>query len=941
MSSFLGQLVDELYDKHKGDLSELCIVFPTRRAGLFFKKYLSAKIETPHWSPVIFSIQDFIRNLSSFVVPDQLALIFELFEVYQKYFPDEPFEKFYPWGEMLLKDFDEADRNLADTKQLFAYLKDEREINETFDLQEEDMERIRNFWMTFFNKEPGKLKNEFLENWRHLGSIYNDFRKRLVDKNQAYEGLAYRFVAENLKNVTVNYEHIVFAGFYALSKAEELIIEYLLDRKNADIYWDSDSYYYDDPKQEAGTFLRKNRLLKPGFKWKQNNFESLEKNVETIGVPLQVGQAKITGSIIQELIRGKKITADKIAVVLPDENMLFPVLYSLPEDLEAFNVTMGYPLSATPLFTLLESLVQLQINVRKTADGKVSFYHKHVMDILSHSSVQQVEADFIRKWIRNYQNELRWVRIPKEQLNNENVPLFFKKIFREINEGQDVFRYFKTILHFILESLKEREFRFHEIESEYIYHFYVQLQRLEDVVNQYTGYLSLNTFWNLYKEVIYSSKIPFSGEPLKGLQVMGFLETRLLDFENLFILSVNEDTLPASSSQASFIPYNIRKTFGLPTYEEQHAVSSYHFYRLIQRAKNIYLLYNTETKSITAGEKSRYLLQIEHELQKRFPEKIRLQAKVAVTQFAKTESKEIVIRKTAELMESLTKYVLKDEQFNEYSIRFSASALMTYINCPLKFYFQYIAKIREQEGTEENIEAATFGKILHRSMQLLYSEFNHLTGSVFENLQKKIPEAVDIAAREEFNGNSLLEGKNILLRHILIELIQKILHIDKKDAPLIIHSLEQKFFQPVKIDENKTVLLYGIIDRIDEVQGTTRIIDYKTGKVESGSMGSMDEIFSDPKFKEQFQTYFYSYLYWSKSGGNPVKAGILAVKNMAEGIRFLNRDEVISPEQFMIFETHLIRLISEILDPEKTFHQTKALERCKYCDYREICHRSE
>jgi RecB family exonuclease len=940
MPAFLKQLVDELYNKHDGEMSGLCIVFPTRRAGLFFKKYLAEKIEKPHWSPEIFSISDFIRNYSTQVIPDQLALMFELFEVYKNYFPEETFEKFYPWGEMLLKDFDDADRSLADTIQLFAYIRDERQIDADFELAEEDLERIRNFWRTFFNKEPGKLKNEFLENWKHLGTIHDEFKIRLAKKNWTYEGLAYRHVAENLDDgkIPVKDDQIVFAGFYALSKSEEKIIGYFLREGKGEIYWDADSYYFDDVKQEAGTFLRNNKLLKPDFKWKKNDFESSDKIIEIIGVPLQVGQAKITGNMLNQLMEEKNIPPDKIAVVLPDENLLFPVLYSLPEKVEAFNVTMGYPLSSTPLFTLLESLILLQKNVRKSRDGKISFYYKHVGNILNHSSIQQVEAGYIRNWMKQSQKE-RWIRIPQEKLIDENAPTLFKNIFQELSRPGEIFDYFKTVLQQILESIKEKEFRFHEVESEYIYHFYVQLKRLEDVVLQYNQVLSLDTFWSLYKEIIYSSKIPFSGEPLKGLQVMGFLEARLLDFENLFILSVNEDTLPASSNHPSFIPYNIRKSFGLPTYEDQQSVSSYHFYRLLQRAERIYLLYNTETKSITAGEQSRYLLQLVHELQKKFPDRIKVHSKIAVTDFITGEVNQIAIQKTALLMADLEKYFHKGAAYNEYSVKFSASALISYIHCPLKFYFQYVAKVREQEKTEENMEAATFGKVLHRTMQLLYGELNNLTESVFAQIEKKIPPAVDLAIKEEFTGNDLLEGKNILLRHVIVELVQKILKIDKKDLPVVIRFLEERFFLPLELDENKTVLLYGIIDRIDEAGGITRIIDYKTGKVESANPESMEQVFHDPKFKEQFQTYFYSYLYWKQSFQKPVKAGVLAIKNLSDGIKFLNKGEVISAEQFKEFEDNLVLLVSEIMNPEKTFNQTAEPERCKYCAYKEICER--
>ncbi|MCX6291839.1 MAG: PD-(D/E)XK nuclease family protein [Bacteroidetes bacterium] len=941
MESFLNQLAEEVLLHHKEDVSGLCIVFPTRRAGLFFKKHLSSKIDSPQWSPIIFSIQDFIRSYSTFIIPDQLALMFELFDVYKKYFPAESFEKYYPWGEMLLKDFDEVDRNLTEAKQLFAYIKDEKEIDSNFELAEEDLERIRSFWKTFFNKEPGKLRNEFLANWQHLGAIYQDFRKRLEEKKWAYEGLAYRHVAEHPDELKLQpgIRKIIFAGFYALSKSEENIIQHFIGSGCAEIFWDADAYYFDDFKQEAGTFLRNNPLLKPGFKWKQKNFESIEKNIRVIGVPLQVGQAKLAGNLLSELSGHENFSPEQTAVVLPDENLLFPVLYSLPENIDAFNVTMGYPLAATPLFTLFESLILLQKNVRRKKDGSVGFYYKHVMNILHHTSIQQAEGEYIRRWMKMMQDEQVWIQIPLEKLNLPDAPALFRDVFREIKNPDDMFIYFRTLLLHVVESIREKEFRMHEIESEYVYHCYVQLKRLEDVVKQNATELSLDTFWNLYKEIIYSSRIPFSGEPLKGLQVMGFLETRLLDFENLFILSVNEDTLPSSSSNASFIPYNIRKAFNLQTFEEQHAVSSYHFYRLLQRAKNIFLLYNTETKSITAGEKSRYILQLEHELKKKYPGTIHLQHETAVTGFVKTTTLPIVIEKTKDVMSELGRYNLQDGRPLDYSPRISASALISYITCPLKFYFRYVARIKEQEEVEEHIEAAVFGKIFHRAMQLLYGEQTNLSDSVFQQLEKKIPAVVDQSISEQFKNGHEPEGKNILMRNIIVELVQKILKSDRVEAPLLIRFLEKDFFQPIQVSNDRSVLLYGIIDRVDEARGITRIIDYKTGRLEPGKPSSMEEIFIEPKFKEHFQTYFYAYLYWKQSQVTNLKAGLIAVKNLSDGIRFINDDSIITAGQFRQFEKQLVDLVSGLFDTGKPFSQTDDENHCTYCPYSEICHR--
>jgi len=963
MTTFLEKLTDDLLKKHNGDLSRLCLVFPTRRAGLFFKKIYSAKLTTPAWSPAIYAIEDFIQSLSSLQVCDQLDLVFELYEVYLKYFPAESFDRFYPWGVMLLKDFDDADGSMANSKQLFSYLSDIKAIDEQFDLAEEDKERLQNFWKLFFGKEHGEIKKNFLDNWKHLGAIYSEFKEQLLNKKFAYGGLAARTVAEDLKadkvNISLVADHYVFAGFNALTKAEEAIVKYFLKNKNGSIYYDSDEYFIDDPKQEAGTFIRKNSFQIDEWNWKETLLATDKKNIAAIGVPLQSLQAKIAGQILEERI-GKEVVqeigiSENTAIVLPDEQLLIPVLYSLPSSISDLNVTMGYPLHASPLFTLIESLFELQKSVR---NNPTSFYFKNVLSVLSHPYLQNFHYDEINKWMDGYRKDLL-IRVSQEELFKNNSPLF-KILFTSFKHDSltEWLDYLNSFFSFFIETIKKNRNRIHSMEKEYVYYFYTRFKKLQEIILKFQQDISVETFRALFREVSYSTRIPFTGEPLKGLQIMGFLETRVLDFETVIILSMNEDVLPASSHHPSFIPFNIRKAFGLPTFEEQNAIAAYHFYRLLQRTKNIYLIYNTQVKSLQGGEKSRFILQIENELLKRNPN-INYSSRTVNVSLKEQKATPITVKKTPDVLKELHSYLnvlngnfQTSNKHLKYVKKFSASALIQYITCPLRFYLQYIAKLKEQEEPEENIESALFGKILHEAMNMIYKPFRIITEKDFEKIIAQVEKAADEAIKLHFRTTAdRLEGKNILMRNVIIELLRQIVAFDRSQAPLTIRYLEKEFAHQVAINSNDgKVILYGIFDRVDEKEGCLRVVDYKTGRKDLKTMKTIDQLFLSPDYKEQFQAFFYSWLLKNSSSGNSngatatatatvIKAGLFRLQQVTQGINYINDGNAISNEQFSEFESQLKNLLDEIFNPEIPFAQTSDEARCTYCAFKDICNR--
>ncbi len=932
MITFLDGLADDLLKKHGGDISQLCLVFPTRRAGLYFKKTFAAKLNVPVWAPAVFSIEDFVERLSTYQIADQLDLIFELYSVYKKYFPVESFDRFYPWGVMLLQDFEEVDSSLANGQKLFSSISDLRSIDEQFEMAEEDMERIKNFWKLFFDKEPGAIRKSFLDNWKHLENIYAEVTTTLKEKKIVYEGLAVRAVVEGLRDGSVKstFNHHVFAGFYALSKAEESMISFFLKNKTGSVYFDSDGYYSDDTRQEAGTFIRKSSLIKGEYAWKENMLQEDEKKIEIIGVPLQVLQTKTAGQIISQLPHDAD-AINKTAVVLPDEQLLLPVLYSLPEHIEDINVTMGYPLSASPLFNLIELLFELQ----KSFNGK-SFYFKHVVSLLSHSYIQFADSGAINKWLTDFRLKPK-IRISQTELIEEGNSDVFSILFAGFKTLPQAFEYFNRFFSLLIDSIRNNKNGIQSIEKEYVYYFYTRFKKLEEILKKHQEEISVETFRSLFKEVIHSTRIPFTGEPLKGLQVMGFLETRVLDFENIIILSLNEDVLPPTSHHPSFIPYNIRKSFGLPTFEDHNAIAAYHFYRLLQRAKNIFLVYNTEVKSFSGGEKSRFLLQIENELVKRNPN-IKLIHKNVQIQVSDVKIRSVEIKKAEAVMKELQTYFEPLKQPMKYGRKFSASALISYIACPLRFYFQYIAKLREQEEQEEFIEGGLLGTILHEVMHSLYKSMQTITADDFKKMGELAERAVDEAIKQNFSTVDLLEGKNILMRNVLIELIRKILEFDSQSV-LSIKYLEEEFAMPVELEKGKEVNLYGIIDRVDLSDGVLRVVDYKTGAPDKRTAKDIESLFTSPDFKEQFQTFFYAMLLKKRERAFPVKAGLFRLKEVTRGISYVNSGEAITNEQFTEFFNQTKKLLQEIFNPEIPFAQTEDETRCVYCAYKDICNR--
>lgn len=938
-------MAGELFSIYGNDISALQVIFPSRRAGLYFKKHLSAMINTPIWSPVTCGISEFIKENSDHLIADDLTLIFELYEVYKEYAEEVTFDKFYPWGEIILRDFDEIDKNLAEADYLFRILKEHKKVEEDFEYNVADLDEFYRFWNSFSEKDITGLQDEFIKTWEILGKVYHKFRERLAGKNICYEGMAYRRLYEKVRtrSFTPGSKKLIFAGFNQLNKCEEGIIRGLLEQKIADVYWDADKYYIDDKLQESGKFLRENfvnlGLNEP--EWIENTLAESAINIRMIGSPLEVSQAKVLGSELEKL---KQAGSSKTAIILPDDSLLMPVLRSLPGNIEAINITMGYSFKNSLLYSLFELLRDLALNSRGEGKSK-EFYHKDIIAVLLHPYIRETAPDIINNVINSI-SKRNVIYASAGYLGSFfSAPIdITDSVFTPVQTANESYGYLAGIIVKLSESINKNSHS-NIYEREFLNKASTELNRIKDIIDKYTAEIENETFWNILLENSKRMKIPFSGEPLEGIQIMGMLETRSLDFDNVFILSVNEGILPAEMSTSSFIPFALRKAFKLPVSEDTEADYAYYFYRLLQKAKNVTLIYNTETGVISAGEKSRFIMQVESELALK-NKRITLQNLLLEGDIELPQRKEITIQKTPKVLEQLKKQK-----------QYSATTLSSYINCPLQFYFKKAAGLREEEEVEEYFSAAAFGNIFHQLMDILYrddvgkeiseelmNEKAAFFSSNYDDLWKKACE--ELTEYKEFA--KIKQGKNLLYKSVIKKLISSVLNNDRNEVPFKIIELETSAERKVSLNINgevTEVTLYGRLDRVEIKDGITRIIDYKTGTVDSARQNSkitdidhVNRIFSDIKLKENFQQLFYASLYLHQNKNSKLIIGIYPLKKISGGV-FWFEEEPIPADKNKLFEDNLTSLLKKIFDKETAFTQTTDLNHCKYCPYISICYR--
>ncbi len=976
------------------DLKDYCFVFPSIRAGVYFRKYLVERFKGQYfWSPHIYSIVEFTEYLTDKVVLDPTTLIFELFSVYKKYEPEVRFDDFYHWGQLVLKDYDEVDKYLVDANRLFVNLKDLKVLEEEFSLDEEPYSFLNQFWRVLDKEEHSELEAEFIRIWEVLGTVFHAFKIRLAEQNAAYEGMVQREIADQLlnKSLQVPFKQITFAGFNALSKGEKTIIEELVQQFNAQVYWDTDAYYMQAAHQEAGKFVRQyHKLWKhhPNHHWgSQTNLKKAPKDIQLIGVPLKVGQTKYTGQLLQDLVKKDSIDLTDTAIVLGDESLLFPMLYTLPEEIETINITMGYPLKNTPLYQLLESIYLLQKSrqereVKAKPDPnnpdaplppptvKILFYSRYILEIINNPFIKAFDKESVRKYMSKIERKNMVYAYDSTILESFGNHPVYQAIFRRLDTFQDLNECFQQVLTGIFNAInypeegqeKQSETTVsneevytlqRDLELEFIYHLLKQLKSLEETLYNYRQIVDFDTFWRIFRESLQSVKLPFTGEPLKGIQIMGFLESRTIDFKNVFVLGLNEGSIPASKPDQSFIPFNLRRGFGLPTFLDQDAIFAYHFYHLLQRCSNAYLFYNTEVGSLGGGEMSRFLLQVDKELIPDAQINFRKQLITAPIPSNSRSLPVVTIPKTDAVMQRLSRYVINIERPETESPKgLTPSALTTYINCPVQFYFKYVAQLYELETLDEEINAMIFGNVLHKTIELLYEKYTHdyLTETIIESIlndDKLIEKQLHKAFKAE-NFEHHTSGQNLLLKRVIFKLVKKILENDIKDAPIKIIGLEAREYKAnMKLDNGREIMVTGIIDRIDQimVNGSpiVRVLDYKTGKVELNETQAALKLpidqyihayFDNPRYKTGFQAYLYSYLYWLDNKNKSIVAGLYALKEINQGIRYLRKQQALTSDFFETYGKHLTNMLEELFNQDHPFIQATDEKRYHFSPYK-------
>lgn len=953
--SFISEVARRVLKDHQGDLEQVILVFPNRRAGLFFRKELGRLIDQPVRMPRVSSMEDFVMQYTSYKKVETLEAVFLLYEVYKTHQKkEETFDTFFFWGEMILRDFEEIDQYLVNTQQLFTSIKTQKELDEEFYfLDEEDRAIIQAFWRSFMPKATAS-QEAFLETWKILLPLYGSFKDNLKSKNLAYGGMIYREIAETLERIEVSKgDPLYFVGFNALTFAEEKIIKHFVQEQHAQLIWDLDKYYFANEKQEAGFFLREyagDHLLSKTFpKEFPKRFEE-EKELEAVGVSLEVGQTKALAEKLNQLSEQADFEPDQNVVVLPHEHMLFPTLHAIPDSIDQVNITMGYPLKDTPVFSLLESVLNLQKLRKESVVNGLSFYYKPLVSLLEHPLLFALEQDRIRKLISDIKRR-NLILLYQEEIELKHP--IFQIIFKKPDQA---LRYLMEILKMLYETWKGKG---HDLELEFISQYYQNIHQLDEMIGNRVGDLSYDFLIKLFRRLSRSLKIPFTGEPLNGLQIMGILETRNLDFKNVFILNMNEDSWPAAARRGSFIPYNIRKAFDLPTFDHQDAIYAYLFYRLLQRAEKITFFYNTVSEFNVNGELSRLVQQLETE------SNFKIRKRILSNPIKTTAPDPITIEKQSVVLTKMERFL---EGYKEKDAsRFTPSALNTYLDCKLRFYFKYIEKLYEPDEVQEEMDPMVFGNILHNTMELLYKQFikREKRDVIYPEDVFWIKEGVNGALNKSFidhygvknEKKFKLEGRSLIAAEVLTKFVNKILDYDQEYAPFRILGLEASnrdgyaLEVPVTVNGNtRHVRLKGIIDRLDLKDGKVRVIDYKTGRDEKHfeSIESLIDPESNGRNKAVFQVMFYSYLFLNsyKEEFTRIEPGIFNSRDLFdESFEWKIYDKGLKSsvheyrEYHEAFEKVIADLLTEIYDPSTVFDQTDDIKKCGYCPYREICQR--
>ena len=951
--SFLDDVVQILKEEYGDRISDLTFLVPNKRAVVFLKQAIGRAYQKTIWSPNIQAVQQFLRQQAQTQFPDPLSLTLELYETYQeearKLDPDwnESLESFFGWGEMILKDFDEVDKYLIPAEKLFSNISDLREIDAFFALSEEEKEALQQLWQALRGSKASRkeLEARYLTLWNLLYPVYKAFRERLASKGLAYDGMAYRDLADRFSDSETSplTGTFIFVGFNALLKSEEVIIHRLLSTRQATVFWDVHPWYYPRTNQHAVLGREPGKFIRGYHEaWTDQGLDSRliypperEQTIHLVAAPQNIGQARYLGKALKELSESHQIKEWATqAVVLAEEQLLFPVLEGLPPPAQFPNVTMGYPLRQAHIYHLVDSIIEMLGNRVYDQERGWMIGYKDIQRLLLHPYLQALYPE--GEQVLTEMAKANLVVSPAKGLRTGSSPKLLDRIFdppaqtRGMESVKAIFDYLDDVMKLILASHTSTR----DLEVEFLFRLRESLTLMYNTLSGYHQQIRIDALGRLLKQALKGIRIPFEGEPLKGLQVMGFLETRGLDFERIFILSANEGTLPDTSTGNSFVPYLLRKAFGMPTFEEKDAIYSYHFYRFLGRPSEIFLVYNrVMSDGPGGGEISRFLQQIRFF----FPalKRVTIKEYQAIAPAQLQTPRKIHIENSAEIRQRLF------QRFGQKH-HLSASSLNSYRTCSLQFYFRYLAGLSKQEEVDLTMPANTFGILLHSVLEQVYE---HLPSGVSLSAQEILDQKTHLKTylqnslkNEKLDQQYLLQGENILRAEAILKQSALVLDYDASQTPFILIKTEEELTYPGSFGQPESPLrLSGKLDRTDEADGGIRVLDYKTGSVNLKKATFTETTFEEGTDKIVFQGMIYALLQHRKQPDTPTKVGFYDLKKPSKGIQYMYGGSPVPVEDIEAFEEGLQEFVVRMM--KEPFVQTENPDTCKYCDFKRICQR--
>lgn len=941
MEKFLTRVAEKIWKAHGKDMSRALVLLPNQRSCTYFLKELQQQTFTPILAPEVVTLEKKILECAPGVVADRLETELQLYKAHQNTGGHLSLDEFMGIGSVMLDDFEELDLQMADARLFFK-----------------NLELLQSMKVYEPGEEPGLYQLQYRKFWEQFGLCYHELKRLLTEEKRFYKGLALRTVAENpamyLSDVVRDTDSIYLIGFTGLNKTDEAVIDFLRANSRVQMIWDADKYYVDDENFEAGFYFRKHKSKYRIFEkaW-VNELTQHPMRIEVIGTAKNIGQVKVATDILQNRLYNDNADYSDTVIIVPDEKLLAPLIAGIPSVVKNLNVTMGTGISGSLCATWLETIFRLQESAHKFSKGNSPrFYHRDVFDLLQHPFCSKMyEAKGVGTFLAGLKKRNRVIVTEKDLQSVFEV--FPKELFSLFDSAQRYSNFITVQMENVLSMLigvHRSGQHLWNAEAEVAQRLLQSFAGLQQVFSK--GYsMELKSVIALMRQTIKDTKVSLEGEPVRGLQLMGLQESRALNFKNVIVLSANEGILPSGKQNRSYIPYEIRREF-LTTYRERDSVTAYLFYRLLHQAENVFLLYNTEPDELGGGEKSRFILQLQNELAVTAPQVTFSECIYALEPASGSAAVPIIIPKTDEMLEKMM-------GIYNYS-GLSPSALNTFINCSLQYYFRYVAGLREQDEMEESMDAGTIGSAVHYALEQIYKPY---VGKIILPDQLKI--SADDRPRiesfirehlsERFDDAGLKSGKNYLLFKVCVKLTEQFLQeevnrisdLNKVGKQVTLKSLETELKSVLKV-YGKSVQLAGRADRIDSLEGTIRIADYKTTsvkKLKPVDADHLDELFVNPDYSKALQLFLYAWMYHTSDTSADLKlsSGIYWLKDNSKGYDFLRtpaKDSSLTAELLDIFEQKLTGKISELLSKELPFEQTHDRDRCKYCDFANICNRS-